>query len=208
MIFDAHKNPIDYRILEVNPSFEKQAGLHNVIGKRMRELAPDHEAHWFEIFGKVALSGVPVRFVDVAKSLNRWFDVYAFRIGGQETLAQVLFNLTGNALKFVAPHVTPEVRLRVEEHADFVRVWVEDNGIGIAPGHQDQVFGLFTRLHGLLHEIGNGEEAATRSFSGTREARFAVTANLPSDRWRQDLRIVWQVLRSTGSGEVILSRQC
>ena len=42
----------------------------------------------------------------------------------------------------------PQVRLRAEEHEAFVRVWVEDNGIGIAPEHQDQVFRLFNRLHG------------------------------------------------------------
>src|SRR6185369_2124291 len=29
-----------------------------------------------------------------------------------------------------------------------IRLWVEDNGVGIAPNCQDQIFRLFTRLHG------------------------------------------------------------
>ena len=66
----------------------------------------------------------------------------------EPTLAQVLFNLASNALKFVAPDVPPLVRLRAEEQAEFIRVWVEDNGPGIAPDHQDQIFRLFTRLDG------------------------------------------------------------
>ena len=66
----------------------------------------------------------------------------------EPTLAQVLFNLTSNALKFVAPDVPPFLRLSAEERAAFIRVWVEDNGIGIAPDHQEQIFRLFTRLHG------------------------------------------------------------
>ena len=51
----------------------------------MRDLAPDHEAHWFEIYGKVALTGEPARFENEAKALNRWFDVWAFRVGGPES---------------------------------------------------------------------------------------------------------------------------
>jgi signal transduction histidine kinase len=66
----------------------------------------------------------------------------------EPTLAQVLINLTSNALKFVRPGALPLVRLRAEEAAQFIRVWVEDNGVGIAPGHQDQIFRLFTRLNG------------------------------------------------------------
>jgi signal transduction histidine kinase len=66
----------------------------------------------------------------------------------EATLTQVLFNLASNAMKFVAPEVPPVVRLRTEERAEFIRVWVEDNGPGIAPEHQDQIFRLFTRLNG------------------------------------------------------------
>jgi PAS domain S-box-containing protein len=64
----------------------------------------------------------------------------------EPTLAQVLFNLVSNALKFIRPGVPPLVRLRAEEHAEYVRVWVEDNGIGIAPDHHDQIFRPFIRL--------------------------------------------------------------
>ena len=66
----------------------------------------------------------------------------------EPTLVQVVFNLVSNALKFIVPGVRPFVQLRAEVHAGVVRVWVEDNGIGIAPDYQGQIFGLFTRLAG------------------------------------------------------------
>ncbi len=50
VLFDGNDNPIDYRFLEVNPSFEKQTGIRNAQGRRMREIAPQHEEHWFEIY--------------------------------------------------------------------------------------------------------------------------------------------------------------
>ena len=46
----------------------------------MRELAPAHEAHWFEIYGKIALTGEPARFMNQARALHRWYDVYAYRV--------------------------------------------------------------------------------------------------------------------------------
>jgi signal transduction histidine kinase len=66
----------------------------------------------------------------------------------EPTLEQVLFNLASNALKFSRPGVAPLLQVRAEEREDFIRVWVEDNGVGIAPEHRDQIFRLFMRLHG------------------------------------------------------------
>ena len=93
VIFDENEKPIDYRFLEINPSFEKQTGLIDAQGKRMRELAPKHEEHWFEIYGKIAVTGQPARFVNRAEQLHRWYDVYAFRFGQPENRqVAILFN--------------------------------------------------------------------------------------------------------------------
>jgi PAS domain S-box-containing protein len=327
MVFDQNGRPVDYVFLELNPSFEKQTGIRGALGKRMRELAPDLEADWFEIYGRVALTGKSVRFEKKAQALARSFDVFAFRIGGPDsrkvailfmnvtarlqaqealyhaqalltnragqleglvtertseltamnqqleafvytiahdlraplramqgysemlleeagatlnktaknyadhinksaqfmdallndllafsrisqqrveltsvslkavvesvlsrlqkdiqeknalvenagpwptvlahepTLAQLLFNLVSNALKFIAPDVPPQIRIWTEEAnlsesnedgkegpaLPSVKVFIQDNGPGIAPGHQSQIFRLFTRLEG------------------------------------------------------------
>ena len=85
--------PVDYRFLEVNPSFERQTDLIDAKGKKMRDLAPRHEEYWFEIYGRIALTGKPERFVRRAEQLNRWYDVYAFRVDKPEKRhVAILFN--------------------------------------------------------------------------------------------------------------------
>jgi PAS domain S-box-containing protein len=66
----------------------------------------------------------------------------------EATFTQVLANLLGNALKFVPPGLTPHVKLSAETRHDFVRLWVEDNGIGISPEYHDRIFRVFERLNG------------------------------------------------------------
>jgi PAS domain S-box-containing protein len=93
MIFDKYQQPVDYRFVEVNRAFEKQSGMHDVVGKRMLEFVPAIETHWLANYGKVALTGEPIRFDSEYKGLNRWFDVYAFRIGGNDSRkVAILFN--------------------------------------------------------------------------------------------------------------------
>ncbi|MDZ8104932.1 MAG: PAS domain S-box protein [Nostoc sp. DedQUE12a] len=86
MLFDENGKPIDYRFLKVNPAFEKMTGLKQATGKTARELVPNLEACWFEIYSKVVLTGKPIRFEaqSVAMS-NRWFDVKAFCIDATQS---------------------------------------------------------------------------------------------------------------------------
>ncbi len=124
VIFDVNNKPIDYRFLEINPAFEEQTGLIDAEGKLMRDLAPEHEEHWFEIYGKIALTGKSKRFVNEAKALNRWYDVYAFKIGGVESReVAILFNditkfkKTENELKESQNTLEEKVKKRTDELA-------------------------------------------------------------------------------------------
>lgn len=93
MIFDSHKMPIDYRFLEVNPAFEKQCGLHDIVGKRIGEVLPDLEEYWIQTYGAVALTGNPISFIREVKSLNRWVDMSAARLeGGENRNVAILFS--------------------------------------------------------------------------------------------------------------------
>ncbi len=77
-------------------------------------------------------------------------------VGHRSTLFQILTNLLTNAIKFVATGVSPQVRVWAEECGEWVRLWVEDNGIGIALEHQERIFRVFERLHGLEAYPGTG----------------------------------------------------
>lgn len=80
LLTDEQGNPVDYRWLEINPTWEQQTGLKAPVGRTALELVPNLEKHWIETYGKVAITGVPVRFQQESKAMGRWFDVYAFRV--------------------------------------------------------------------------------------------------------------------------------
>jgi PAS domain S-box-containing protein len=84
MIFDENMRPVDYRFLEINPVFERQTGIKDAKGRLMREIAPTHEQHWFDIYGHIALTGETLRFEKPAAALHRYFEVCAFPVGTAE----------------------------------------------------------------------------------------------------------------------------
>ncbi len=81
LLFDENGEPHDYRFLEVNEAFERLTGLEQVIGKTARQVVPNHDTHWFDIFGRVVRTREPVRVEQQTSAINRWFDVNAFCIG-------------------------------------------------------------------------------------------------------------------------------
>lgn len=92
-------------------------------------------------------------------------------VANAASLHLVVVNLLSNAMKFVAPGTPPRIRVWAEGSTPpkngrreslhgagdcFVRVCVEDNGIGIAQEHQQKVFGVFQRLHTTESYPGTG----------------------------------------------------
>jgi PAS domain S-box-containing protein len=77
-------------------------------------------------------------------------------LGNEAVLVQVFENLIGNAIKFVAPGVTPHVRIDAHLTADAACVRIADNGIGIPEDKRERVFDVFERLHGEEQYQGTG----------------------------------------------------
>jgi len=71
-------------------------------------------------------------------------------------LTQCLSNLLNNAVKFVDAKKKPTINIRTERNEDRVRIWVEDNGIGIDPAHHKKVFGIFERVGNVKAHEGTG----------------------------------------------------
>ena len=71
-------------------------------------------------------------------------------------LVQAIANLLSNAAKFVAPGVTPRIRVATEPRGGWVRLSVRDNGIGVAPEDQERIFAVFERLHSADAYPGTG----------------------------------------------------
>lgn len=80
VIFNDEMECVDFRYIEINDVFEKQVGVSNVLGKTINELVPDIELCWKRTYGQVALTGEPIRFESYLGYLDKWFDLYAFRI--------------------------------------------------------------------------------------------------------------------------------
>jgi len=83
VIFDGAKC-VDYRFLEVNRAFERQTRLSGAMGRTARELVPDLEQDVIDTYGRVAVTGEPVRFeCCIAGMDGTWYSAYAVRVGGE-----------------------------------------------------------------------------------------------------------------------------
>src|SRR6185436_17447546 len=68
-------------------------------------------------------------------------------LGDRKLLEHVISNLVSNAAKFTKPGVQAKIRIRPEGREERVRLWIEDDGIGIPPQHHDRIFRTFERLN-------------------------------------------------------------
>jgi len=96
MIRDGDGKAIDYRFVEANKAFAAQTGVVDSVGKTVRELIPDIEQRWIDIYDEIARTGVARRFVEESPVMGRWFNTYASRIEhpGQGRVALLFTDIT------------------------------------------------------------------------------------------------------------------
>lgn len=76
--------------------------------------------------------------------------------GHEASLTQCIYNLLSNAIKFVPKDRKPRVRIWTEPVDNQVRLWVEDNGIGIPSEAKNRMFQMFQRFHRSSEYEGTG----------------------------------------------------
>jgi two-component system CheB/CheR fusion protein len=115
-------------------------------------------------YSRLTRDGVPLEPLDLGPLLESLLQELDFEIrdrraevvvqgplprvrANRATLSQVLTNLLTNAVKFVPRGTLPRVQLRAERLDGQVRLWIEDNGLGIDPAHHQRIFRVFERLN-------------------------------------------------------------
>ncbi|WP_373481982.1 HD domain-containing phosphohydrolase [Acetobacterium sp.] len=80
VIFDQSGNPVNFRYLDANDSYEKLTGMkrEDIIGKTALEIIPEMDKSWIEKYGRVAMTGQPIHFEHYDKEVDKYFEVVAY----------------------------------------------------------------------------------------------------------------------------------
>jgi PAS domain S-box-containing protein len=200
VLFDAEGTAVDLYYLETNPAFERQSGLVNAVGRTARELAPEIEPHWFELYGRVATTGKATRIQRQAHT-GRWFDIFAFRSGrpdehrvailftditaakkGEEEREQLIRALDVERARLAdvlrqAPVAVAVLRGRVAR--DLVYELVNPRYVEMTPGRRSPVG---RRIDEMIPEAGDAIYAPLQHVLDTGEPFLAKDYLVPLDR--------------------------
>ncbi|WP_420153163.1 PAS domain S-box protein [Siphonobacter sp.] len=86
LIRDDTGKGIDFRFLEINPSFERLVGLptEHALGRTCRELFPTVDDWWIEAYSRVVDTGQAAQFEHYFKETNSWYKVSVYATDGEQ----------------------------------------------------------------------------------------------------------------------------
>lgn len=80
VVLDENGDPCDYKILAVNPMYEKTVGVKatDVVGKTLLEAYPQTETAWLETMHSTVLSGTPFSIENYAREVDKWIEITVY----------------------------------------------------------------------------------------------------------------------------------
>jgi PAS domain S-box-containing protein len=172
------------RLLDDYGSKLDEEGTHHLQRIMRSAIRLDHLIQDVLTYSKIVHAQPPCEPVDLDKLVRDLSESYADGqppqaeiqiegtlpkvLGSEAFLMQCVSNLLSNAVKFVSPGTTPRVRIWVVEanlteenkkaisSSPSVRIFIQDNGIGIAPENHARIFRMFERIHPASAYDGTG----------------------------------------------------
>jgi PAS domain S-box-containing protein len=151
MILDENGKPCDFRFLDINPAFERLTGLKRdlVLGKTYHEVLPGEGEGWVKKFGEVMRTGEPIQFEDYSSTLNRYYEVFAYKSASTQ-FATIFLDITDRK------HMEDELRINLTKYSVLFEmlplgVTITDQNGQILESNQDA-----TQLLGLSNEDQKG----------------------------------------------------
>ena len=71
---------LDFLFIQANKAFETQSGVHDVIGKTIREVVTGEPEEWVEIYDTILRTGKAIRFERDLSIKGHWLELYAFKV--------------------------------------------------------------------------------------------------------------------------------
>lgn len=126
---DGPEGPLsDYIHVQANPAYQANAGIADIVGKRLREIVSKDEADaWADIYRRVLLTGEPIRFERELVETRRHLELAAFRVDAAER-RQVAVIFKDISARRAAEAALRESEARFRLMADAVPqiVWITD----------------------------------------------------------------------------------
>lgn len=95
VVLDKNGNPYDYKILAVNPMYEKTVGVSadSVVGKTLLEAYPQTEPAWIETMNSTVSTGIPFSIENFAIEVNKWIEITVY-VPDKGQLAMIATDVT------------------------------------------------------------------------------------------------------------------
>ena len=138
----------------VDGALRMQALVQDLLAfSRVGRMGTDHQEIESLDVVEIALKNLQSAIQESAAKISRG-DLPVI-VADRTQMVQLFQNLIGNAIKFRGAD-PPQIQITAEREESKWRFSVQDNGIGIAAKHLDEVFGIFKRLHTRAEYPGNG----------------------------------------------------